>query len=270
MEKKKAQQSVFNDVVHSASNHDSEQLRLLLQKDGAIFLGIIDKYVKRIKKGGVIIDAGCGTGSYLSALNPYLLNSYHVIGVDISSKSLKVAKQRYAEVDFIVGDIDALPLRDGISDLVIIRNVLHHLPTLKPLENIIRLLNSNGLLLIDDKMSGNPLQGLLIWAYPLVPYKFKMHLRDADHIDRYGNLPPIIRHRPKTYVNFIKNYPEKLAIREIKYHGFFLILGVLQYLFRFFPRASRIRVPLYTIYSLEKHDILRWSAVSVTIVAERV
>ena len=68
--------------MHSASNHDSEQLRLLLQKDGAIFLGIIDKYVKRIKKGGVIIDAGCGTGSYLSALNPYLLNSYHVIGVD--------------------------------------------------------------------------------------------------------------------------------------------------------------------------------------------
>lgn len=271
LEEKKAQQSVFDDVVHGVSSHGSEQLRLLLHKDGDIFLGVIDEYVKRIEKGGVIIDAGCGTGTLLSALHPHVLNSNRVIGVDISSESIKVAKRKTPEVDFIVCDIDALPLRDGISDLVIIKNVLHHLPTLKPLENIIRLLNTNGFLLIDDKMSGNPIQGLLTWAYPLIPYNFKMHIRDyADHVDRYGHLPPITRHRPKTYVKFIMNHPDKLAIREIRYHGFFLVLGVLQYLFQFFPRASRIRMPFYTIYSLEKRKLLRWSAVSMTMVVERV
>jgi hypothetical protein len=155
--------------------------------------------------------------------------------------------------------------------MAIIRNLLHHLSTLKPLSNIIGLLNSNGLLLIDDKISGNPLQGILTLAYPLIPYNFKMLLREkADHIDRYGHLPPITGYRPKAYVKFITQNPNKLTIVEVRYHGFFLILGALEYLSRFFPRISNIRIPIYKLYSLERRKILRWSAISITIVVERV
>jgi hypothetical protein len=50
----------------------------------------------------------------------------------------------------------------------------------------------------------------------------------------------------------------------------FLILGALEYLSRFFPRISNIRIPIYKLYSLERRKILRWSAISITIVVERV
>jgi SAM-dependent methyltransferase len=230
----------------------------------------VTSYIKKVRKAGVIIDVGCGTGSLLNGLNHHVLNSYHVIGIDISAESVKIAKQKNEDADFIVCDIDALPLRDKVCDMAIIRNLLHHLSTLKPLSNIIGLLNSNGLLLIDDKISGNPLLEILTLAYPLIPYNFKMILReDGAHIDRYGNLPPITLHSPKAYVNFIKQYSDKLAIVEVRYHGFFLILGALEYLSRFFPRILNIRIPIYKLYSLERRKILRWSAVSMTIVMER-
>lgn len=270
LKNKKEQQAIFNDLVPKISNHTS-LLGVSLQKDGDLFVQKVKSYIKKIRKDGVIIDVGCGTGSLLDAINHHVPNSYHVIGIDISAESVKLAKQKNAGVDFIVCDIEALPLRDKVSDMVIIKNVLHHLSTLQPLDNLIQLLNSSGFLLIDDKISGNPLQGILTLAYPLLPYNSKMLLREkADHIDRYGNLPPITRYRPKAYVKFITQYPNKLTIVELRYHGFFLILGALEYLSRFFPRISNIRIPLYKLYSLERRKILRWSAVSMTMVVRRV
>lgn len=271
LKNKKEQQAIFNDVVPGISNRGSELLGLLLQQDGDLFVRKVKNYIKKVREGGVIIDVGCGTGSLLDAVTHNVPNSYRVIGIDISAESVKLAKQKNARVDFIVCDIDALPFRDKVSDMVIIKNVLHHLSTLQPLDNIIRLLNSSGFLLIDDKIGGNPLQGILTLAYPLMPYNFKMLLREkADHIDRYGHLPPITGYRPKAYLKFITQYSNKLAIVEVGYHGFFLFLGVLEYLSRLFPRISNIRIPIYKLYSLERRRILRWSVVSMTIVVERV
>jgi len=268
LKNKKEQQAIFNDVVPGISNHASG-LGLLIQKDGDLFIRKVKSYIKKIQKGGIIIDVGCGTGSLLDAINHHVPNSYHVIGIDISVESVKIAKQKNAQADFIVCDIEALPLRDQVSDIVIIKNVLHHLSTLQPLDNIIRLLNSSGFLLIDDKISGNPLQGILTLAFPLIPYNFKILLREkAEHIDRHGHLPPITGYRPKAYLNFITQYTNELTLVEVTYHGFFLILGALEYLSLFFPRILNIRIPIYKLYSLEKRKILRWSAISMTIVVE--
>jgi ubiquinone/menaquinone biosynthesis C-methylase UbiE len=267
---KKEQQAIFDDVAPGISNHASV-LGGLLQKDGDMFIGKVKSYITKVRKGGIIIDVGCGTGSLLDAVNHNAPNNYYMIGIDISAESVKLAKQKNAQVDFIVCDIETLPLRDQVSDMIIIKNLLHHLSTLHPLNNIIRLLNSSGFLLIDDKISGNPLQGILTLAHPLIPYNFKMLLREkADHFDRYGHLPPITEYRPKAYLKFIAQNSNKLTIVEVKYHGFFLFLGALEYLSRLFPRISNIHMPIYTLYSLERHKMLRWSAVSMTIVVERV
>lgn len=269
--KKKKQQIVFDRVVTKSSNHAPRLNGFTRKDDGHIFVQKVTNYSKKVRNGGVIIDVGCGTGTLLKEISINALNSHHLIGIDISSESLKIAKQNNKAVDFVVCDIEALPLRDNISDMVIIWNVLHHLPTLKPLNNLIQLLNSKGFMLIDDKINGNPLQEILTLAYPLLPYSFRMVLREkGHHIDQHGHLPSTKRYGPKTFVKIVKQCSDKLRIVEIRYHGFFFLLGVVEFLFYFFPRLSNIQIPIYKLYSLERREILRWSAISMTMVIERV
>jgi hypothetical protein len=155
--------------------------------------------------------------------------------------------------------------------MAVLRNVLHHSLTLTPLSNAVGVLNSKGFLLIDDKISGNPLQEILILVYPLIPYSFKMILREnTSHIDRSGDLPPTTYRRPKAYLDFVKEYSNELRIEEVYYHGFLLFLEVLNYLYHFFPWLSNVHMPIYRLYSFERRKIMSWSAVSMTIIAERV
>ena len=268
---KKKQQIIFDGVVTGLPNTTPKLKGLLQKDDGYIFVQKVMSYSKKVRKGGVIIDVGCGTGTLLEKIYHNALNSSYLIGIDISSESVKIAKQKNEAVDFIVCDIDALPLRINISAMVVIWNVLHHLSTLKPLHSLIQLLDSNGVMIIDDKINVNPLQEILTLAYPLLPYSLKMVLREkGNHIDRHGHLPPTKRYSPKTYVKIIQQCSNRLRIVEIGYHGFFLLSGVLDFISYFFPRISNIPIPIYKLYSLERRKILRWSAISMTIIVERV
>ena len=95
LKNKKEQQAVFNDVAPGISNHASVT-GLLLQKDGDLFIRKVKRYIKKIPQDGVIIDVGCGTGSLLEAINHHdELNSYYVIGIDISSESVKLTDKKY-------------------------------------------------------------------------------------------------------------------------------------------------------------------------------
>jgi ubiquinone/menaquinone biosynthesis C-methylase UbiE len=267
--KKKEQQKIFDDVIADTSIDESDQIDLLLNRDGQIVTQKTKNYVRSIRKDGVIIDAGCGTGTFMKEAISSANGSHNVIGLDLSPESLKIAKQKNKSSDFIVCDIDALPFLDKTADMIIVRNVLHHFSTLKPLSSLFQLLKPGGLTLIDDKIGGNPFQDVLTMAYPLVPHRFKMILREKDdHIDSCGRLPPIKRYSPRVYLNYIKQYSQKVNVTKLEYHGFFLFLSILKYGSYFLPKITNIRIPIYRLYLLEKHWILRWSAVSMTIIVE--
>ena len=73
-----------------------------------------------------LMDFGCGTGSTV----PYLVERFapeRVIGVDVSAKSIAVARQRHAatNVTFTLPE-DRRP--DGTIDLVFCNGVFHHVP----------------------------------------------------------------------------------------------------------------------------------------------
>ena len=268
---KKQQQAIFDEVADRVCIPTRGTKRVFLPKDEHVFVQKIVRFVKKVKNGGFIIDAGCGTGTLLNKVKQNVLDiyNYNLIGIDISAQSLKIAKKDNAAADFIVCDMDALPLRDKSCDLIIIRNVLHHLTTLAPLDNLIRLLDSDGFLLIDDKIKGNPIQDILSYVFPLMPFSFKMILREKDdHMDKFGRLPPIIKRRPGAYLNFIDSHSGDLHVLEIDYHGFFLFLNIYESLSFIFPSLSRIQIPIYGLYSLEKSNLLRWSAISMTIIAK--
>jgi ubiquinone/menaquinone biosynthesis C-methylase UbiE len=269
--KKKEQQKIFDDIITDTSIDESDQIDLLLNRDGQLVTQKAKSYVRSIRKAGIIIDAGCGTGTFMKEAIGSANRTYYVIGLDLSPESLKIAKQKNKSSDFIVCDIEALPFLDKMVDMIIVRNVLHHFSNLKPLISLFQILKPGGLVFIDDKIGGNPFQDVLTLAYPLMPHRFKMMLREKDdHIDRCGRLPPIKRYNPRAYLNFIKQYSQKVNVIAMEYHGPFLFLSILKYVSYFLPKITNIRMPIYRLYLLEKHWILRWSAISVTIIVESV
>jgi len=80
-------------------------------------------------QGQLILDAGCGPGTYGIILAQ---EGNDVIGVEISAKATAIAKQRANEkkVNFlpIVGDLERLPFKDNTFDACFCGWVLHHFP----------------------------------------------------------------------------------------------------------------------------------------------
>ncbi len=77
----------------------------------------------------VILDAGCGTGSYSEALLGYV---GRIEAVDLNPGMLEVAARKLAwaegRISFHSTRIDELPFEDATLDGVMINQVLHHLP----------------------------------------------------------------------------------------------------------------------------------------------
>ena len=79
----------------------------------------------------ILVDAGCGTGSYSLALLDHVTR---VEAVDMNDGMLGVARAKLEEAEaagrvrFHRAAIDGLPLDDASVDAVMINQVLHHLP----------------------------------------------------------------------------------------------------------------------------------------------
>jgi SAM-dependent methyltransferase len=79
-----------------------------------------------------MLDAGCGTGNYSSALVDYVKR---IEAVDISRGMLDVAAakmngyQEKGRIAFHETDLGNLPFEDGLFDAIMVNQVLHHLDT---------------------------------------------------------------------------------------------------------------------------------------------
>ncbi|MBU7018937.1 MAG: class I SAM-dependent methyltransferase [Theionarchaea archaeon] len=79
---------------------------------------------------GRILDLGCGTGllaSFLYKNEGTLIGDYTIFGVDISLNMLQRAKPREAVIQ---ADIDFLPFRNNVFDVVLSFTSLQNLPSL--------------------------------------------------------------------------------------------------------------------------------------------
>ncbi len=117
-----------------------------------------------------VLDAGCGTGTILKALNvPKRL------GVDISGEMIEIAKKRHTEpnIDFIKGDIADINV--GQFDVVIFFDVIEHVQyPEKILAGLYRSVNENGIVVIS---MANPLwEGIL-----MVAEKLHMKMPEGPH-----------------------------------------------------------------------------------------
>ena len=119
-------------------------------------LGGIDlnrEIIKSINKSKVTADLGCGNGELAALL---LERSEKVIGVDRSTGMLDMARKNTGSetdgrLDFRLGELSHLPVRDGEVDTAVINLVLHYLDVpAGGIDEAARILKKGGRLIIAD------------------------------------------------------------------------------------------------------------------------
>ena len=102
-----------------------------------------------------VLDIGTGTGHTALALAPHV---HEVVGLDLTEEMLREARaltqeRKIGNVTFRVADVHSLPDEfEGTFDLVTCRRAAHHFSDIRlAVTEMVRMLRSGGLLLIDDR-----------------------------------------------------------------------------------------------------------------------
>ena len=103
-----------------------------------------------------LIDVGCGSGNLIIQVAKKY-PSLNLIGVDLSSEILELAKKKAVEnnlndkIEFKIGSVENLPFPDKSVDFILSTLSLHHWKIPKQaFEEIFRVLKDGGVLLIFD------------------------------------------------------------------------------------------------------------------------
>jgi SAM-dependent methyltransferase len=153
-----------------------------------------------IRRGGVVIDAGCGTGRALPPLREAVGPAGKVIAMDVTPEMLVAARPaiRLAGASVLIADARALPFADGSADAIFAAGLVNHLPdTEAGLRGLARVTRQGGLLVLfhpsgraalaarhghalspDEPLSEGPLRrftaaaGWQLTAYDDAPHRF--------------------------------------------------------------------------------------------------
>jgi SAM-dependent methyltransferase len=106
---------------------------------------------------GPALDAACGTGRYAALLAG---RGHRVVGVDASPDMLDHARKRLPDVEFLRGELTALPVEDTSVDLVTCGLALTHVPSLGPVfAEFARVLRPGGHVVVADMHPERVLRG---------------------------------------------------------------------------------------------------------------
>ena len=110
-------------------------------------------------QGYLILDAGCGPGTYGLLLAQ---EGNEVVGIDISLDAIKVAKERAKRKRVnstftpILADLENPPLRNNIFDVCFVGWTLHHFPSLKAMSGLTRVLKNGGRIALTEPNELHP------------------------------------------------------------------------------------------------------------------
>lgn len=116
--------------------------------------------------GARVCDLGCGSGIFTDLLRRHGLRA---VGMDLCEPLLAVGRRRFAEVPFVVGDAETLPIRSETLDGLLLSGLIHHLPDPSRLaREAFRVLKPRGVFVAFDPNRRNP----FLWLYrdPASPF----------------------------------------------------------------------------------------------------
>ncbi len=105
-----------------------------------------------------LLEVGCGEGG-----NLYLLKETgaHFFGIDLFLRKLQFAKEHLPNARFASASTTQLPFADGSFDVILCRDVLHHLSEREPaLREILRVCRRGGRILVIEPNGKNPIMGI--------------------------------------------------------------------------------------------------------------
>lgn len=116
-----------------------------------------------IKKGNIVLDAGCGTGRLVPFISRKIGRRGRVVELDFSERMLQLAtlnhkKNKNKRVFFVLGDVILAPFRSKIFDVIICFALFPHLDDkLACLREFKRVLKAGGTLFVAHPMSRDTL-----------------------------------------------------------------------------------------------------------------
>lgn len=119
---------------------------LLKYKHQAIERGKkILEMVGRLKRGGDLLDVGCGYGFFLNLARE---KGWRTYGLELSQGALKYARATY-KLDLFEGDIAEVRLQPKKFDLITLQHVLEHVPMpILVLNKLAKALKDDGILVV--------------------------------------------------------------------------------------------------------------------------
>ena len=118
-------------------------------------------FANKFTKGKTVLDVPCGVGWGTS-----LLKGEYIIGIDIDAGAVAYGKKHYPSIDFLVGNMANIPLKDNSVDVVVCLEGFEHVSKdtgTQFLAEAVRVIKENGLLVMTVPVilpggnhSGNP------------------------------------------------------------------------------------------------------------------
>lgn len=105
---------------------------------------LVTRYIHRalgVQPGHRILELGPGTGKFTRALADW---NGRILGVEPTDGMRRVFRRTLPDADVVAGTADAIPLRDGSVDHVVVAQAFHWFPQPSSLSEIARVLRPHG------------------------------------------------------------------------------------------------------------------------------
>jgi len=110
----------------------------------------------KLQEGQTVLDLGCGGGLDVFLAASRVGKNGHVIGIDMTQEMVDRARANatkgdYKNVEFLLGNMENMPVKDNSIDVVVSNCVINHaLDKVKAFREALRCLKPDGRLLVSD------------------------------------------------------------------------------------------------------------------------
>jgi len=209
------------------------------------------KFLKKILKGkaGSFLDYGCGAGIHSWWLKEI---ADDLVGIDLSRKSLEIARQNVKGVRFLLMDCENMGFENNSFDVIFDGGTFSSLELEKALSEIARVLKSEGFLVGIETLGHNPILNL---KRKINRIRGKRTAWAEEHIFRMEDLETVKKYFDKTELYFFHLF-SWIAFPFLNLPGGKTFLRMMEKMDRFFlkicPFLKKYSFKLVFIFSEPK------------------